>query len=88
MSIIHSNGFITLPNGKTLPCTDFKVDIEESVPPVSEEERRQVNEALRRTRGMQGVRIDFATNYEDGGAYQPTGPVVDSTLAGKGEEER
>ena len=83
MSIIHSNGYITLPNGKTLPCTDFAMSVTEVLP--SEEERRQVNEALSAWRG---VRIDFAVGCEDSGAYQPTGPVVDSTLAGEYEEGR
>ena len=83
MSIIHSNGYITLPNGKTLPYTDFAMSVTEVLP--SEEERRQVNEALRNFREM---RVGFAMSSKDGGEYQPTGPVVDSTLAGKGEEER
>ena len=80
MSIIHSNGYITLPNGKTLPCIDFAMSVTEVLP--SEEERRQVNEALSAWRG---VRIDFAVSGEDGNAYVPTGPVVDSTLAGECE---
>lgn len=58
---------------------DFDVDIEETLPPI-DEDLRKFNEAIKE---MQSIRIDFALCSN---VYQPSGPVVDSTIAGKSEE--
>lgn len=74
------NGHLALPSGKLIKCQG-EIDIESA--PIDEElqeKTRRFNEAIRKLRTPASIVISCD------GSYVPTGPVVDSTLAEKDEE--
>ena len=76
------NGHLALPSGKLIECQG---EIDEQPVPTDDdllEKARHFNEAIRKLRTSTSIVISFD------GSYVPTGPVVDSTLTEKDEEEQ
>lgn len=77
------NGHLALPSGKLIECQG---EIDGQPAPTDEgflaERTRRFNEVIRKLRTPTQIVISFD------GSYVPTGPVVDSTLTEKDEEEQ
>lgn len=78
------NGVIPLPSGEVLDC-DIEIDTTD-FPLPSEESVRAFNDEVRKMH--ERIKTLQVIGTPDGTHYQPSGPVVDSTMAERCEEDQ